>query len=299
MRITLFTMMVSSIVLLSMGSQATVSTNRNYQGVTDFIHKLAQNYPQTTSLFTLGFSNTGIAIEGIKIGNGSVRNMLVATHHGNEYGSTELALHFAEDVARTPIVDHTMYVIPVLNIDGYNARQRWERINGQSIDPNRDYPGPCGTEGPFHSNSTKALADFIGKEGIIASATIHTFWPAAVFPWGLSSHDLDTPYTPIFMNMVNVATSASHYQKGNATDVIYAADGTYEDFAFWKYGIWSILFEVGNSHSPDIKGLNQLVQENVPGLRQMFEMAPKTLAPDHEFKGQCSAFMRTMDLHIE
>jgi predicted deacylase len=280
-------------------ANANVSTSRQYKDVTDYLHNLAKNNPQTTELFTLGFSNAGVAIEGVKIGNGPVHNLLVGTHHGNEYGSTEVALNFAESLAANPIQGQTMFVIPVLNIDGYNARQRWERINGQYIDQNRDYPGPCGTEGPFNSTSTKALADFLVKEDIVASATLHTYWPAAVYPWGISTNDVETPYTPIFMKMVQAGTASSQYQVGNSTEVIYPADGAFEDYAFWKQGIWSILFEVGNSHSPSVKDLEAMVKTNVPDMRQMFEIAPQTRAENHEFKGRCAVGLRSLDLHIE
>lgn len=295
MKTTLFAILFSIVSI----ANADVSTSRQYKDVTNYLHKLATAYPQNTELFTLGFSNAGVAIEGLKIGKGPIHNLMVATHHGNEYGSTEVALNFAESVAINPIQGQTLYVIPVLNIDGYNSRQRWERINGQMIDPNRDYPGPCGTEGPFHSSSTKALADFIVKEDIVASATLHTYWPAAVFPWGLSTYDVETPYTPIFMKMVQEATSSSQYQMGNSTEIIYPADGTFEDYAFWKQGVWSILFEMGRSHSPNAKELDQMVKQNIPGMRRMFETAPQARAESHDFKGKCAVALRSLDLHIE
>ncbi len=293
------TIMLSLLVFCAGIAQAQVSTNRNYKDVTDFIQKLTTQYPKTVSAFTLGYSDAGVAIQGLKVGNGSVRNLVVATHHGNEYGSTELALAFAEDLAKNPSSDQTMFVVPVLNIDGYNNRNRYERINGQYVDLNRDYPGPCGTEGPFHSRSSKALADFLGAQGIVAAATIHTYWPAAVYPWGLSTHDLDTPYTPIFMKMVQTATEFSNYQMGNSAQLIYPADGTFEDYAFWKHGTWSILFEVGKSHYPGIQDLKSIVAGNVPGLRKMFDQAPKAQAENHAFTGSCDFTLRSLDLHIE
>ena len=164
---------------------------------------------------------------------------------------------------------------------------------------NRDYPGPCATEGPFFSRSTKALADFIAREEIVSSATLHTFWPTVVYPWGLSTRDTETPYTPLFMKMVQNATEFSAYQTGNATKIIYPADGTYEDYIFWQHGVWSILFEVGKSHFPSIQALNDLVQKNVPGMRKMFEQAPKEKAEKHQFSGRCDPSLRALDLHIE
>ncbi len=288
------------IVLLSSNfAHAGPMTNRTYKQSVDFIHQLAAKYPQNSELFVIGYSNEGIAIEGIKLGHGNVHDLVVSTHHGNEYGSTEVALAFAESVAQAPLNGITMYVVPVLNIDGYNNRDRYERANGSPVDPNRDYPGPCGTEGPYNLRSTHAMADFIAKENIVASATLHTHWPAVMYPWGISTHDLETPYTPIFMNMVQVATANSHYAVGNSTEVLYPADGAFEDYAFWKHGIWSILFELGNSHTPSVSDVQTTISNNVPSMRKMFEVAPKTRAENHDFKGKCDTALRLLDMHIE
>ncbi|MGZ3669773.1 MAG: M14 family zinc carboxypeptidase [Bdellovibrionota bacterium] len=277
------------------------ATDRQYTDVQAFVQQLAHDYPKTVSLFTLGTGDTGQPIVGLKIGNGLIHNLLVSTHHGNEYGSTEVALAFAESVAKSPIQNQTLYVIPVLNIGGYNARNREETDSrGVSDDPNRNYPGPCGTEGPFTLKSTKALADFIDHESIVVSATMHTFFPAVVYPWGISTHDLNTPYMTEFTKLVNDATQESHYQIGNSTEVIYPADGAYEDWAFWKHGIWSILFEVGETHTPDSSQIKDMVATNVPGLRRMFENGPTQVATQHEFSGRCDNMLaRLRDRHDE
>lgn len=280
-------------------AQAQVTNKRNYQGVTDFLHQLAVKNPQTVQVISIGFDDEGIAIEGVQIGNGPVKNLVVATHHGNEYGSAELALAFAESLAINPIADQTMFVIPVLNIQGYNKRSRYQQVNGRSVDPNRDYPGPCGTEGPHLMKATLNLANFIHVNDIVSSATIHTYWPAVMYPWGISTHDLETPYTPIFSDMVKAATFMSKYTVGNSTEILYPADGAFEDYAYWAHGIWSILFEVGNSHSPSIPSMQEMIRTNVPGLRAMFEIAPKTRAENHEFTGKCDIALKALDMHIE
>ena len=221
-----------------------------YEAVKEFLKQVTATYPQNVVPFDLGLSDSGDIIKGLKIGNGPIHDVVVGTHHGNEYGSTEVTKAVASSLAQDPIEGHTVYVIPVLNISGYNTNQRRETLNGTTYDANRDYPGPCGTEGPFKLKSTAALAKLIDQENIISSATLHTFSPAVVYPWGISTRDTATPYQDIFVNMVTAATQESHYQTGNSTDVIYPADGCYEDYAFWKHGIWSILFELGNSHTP-------------------------------------------------
>lgn len=263
---------------------------RKYSDVKNFLHELVRTHPDTARSITVGSSDSGDVIEGVVIGNGETHNLVVGTHHGNEYGSTEVAMAFATSVAEHPIANQTVYVVPVLNISGYNANQRTEKDSrGISRDANRDYPGPCGTDGPYHLKSTSALAKFIDQENIISTATLHTYYPAVVYPWGLSTYDVSTLYDETFKSMVNAATEMSKYTVGNSTQVIYPADGCYEDYAFWKHGIWSILFELGHSHHPDQTSIKEMIRVNVPGLRKMLEQAPRMRAEKHDFTGRCSA----------
>jgi hypothetical protein len=108
-----------------------------------------------------------------------------------------------------------------------------------------------------------------------------------------------TPYEDFFKDFVALATRESGYQTGNATEVIYAANGTYEDYAYWKHGVWSLLFELGNSHSPSQGAIDDMVRLNVPGLRRMMENSPKARAVDHDFKGKCDSRLLAKDRHDE
>jgi predicted deacylase len=231
----------------------------------------------------LGLNDTGEEIIGIKSGTGSVHTLVVGTHHGNEYGSTEVALAFAKSVAETSITGQTVYVIPVLNVSGYNRRQRTEL----GFDPNRDYPGPCGTDGPWKLRSTKALADLIEREKIVTSATLHTYSPFVLYPWGFSTKDTKTDYDDLYIELSKAAVIDSGYPIGNSADALYPADGCYEDYAMWKHGIWSLLFEMGSSHSPSQSSVDELIRGNVPGLRRFLAQAPTQRAERHEFTGKC------------
>lgn len=269
------------------------SDRRSYQAVVDFLKAVVQNNSDRAAMIDIGESDSGKKIVGIKIGNGDVHDLVVATHHGNEYGSTEVALAFARHLAEDPIPGITMYVVPVLNISGYESGNRYEN----SFDPNRDYPGPCGGEGPWNLKSTQALNRLIQEKNIIASATLHTYWPAVTYPLGLSTDHYSTDYDAQFIRLANDATYLSNYTTGFASEVIYPADGTFEDFAFVEYGIWSLLFELGGSHFPNQSAINEMIRVNVPGLRKMFENAPTTRAENHAFSGNC--VKNVFDPHIE
>jgi len=279
-------------LILSLFIHSAQAPTNSYTSVIATLHQIADENPQSVTWFDLGMSDSGQMISGLKIGDGPIADLLVATHHGNEYGSTAVALGAAADFAKNPLQGHTVYVIPVLNISGYNADMREETTPYGDIDDNRDYPGPCATSGPFHSKATKALADFIDKANIISSATLHTYWPAVLYPWGFSTSQTSTPYDSTFIQLSQAATVESKYEVGNSKELLYAADGAFEDYAFWKHGIWSLLFEMGNSHTPSDDDMTQMIAENVPGLRRFFEMAPPQRAENHAFTGTCDPTSR-------
>lgn len=276
--------------LLASQAFAMDASQKKYSDVKNFMHELVRTHPGTVRSIVVGESDSGEMIEGVAIGEGQLHNLVVATHHGNEYGSTEVGMAVAAAFADKPIAGQTVYVVPVLNIAGYDAKNRQEKDkNGNYRDPNRDYPGPCGTEGPHYLKSTDSLAKFIDRENIVTSATLHTFYPAVVYPWGIPTNDLATQYDELYQSMVKTATEVSHYTAGNSTQVIYPAIGAYEDYAFWRSGVWSILFELGTSHHPSQKDIDKMIQLNVPGIRKMLEQAPKVRAENHEFLGSCVA----------
>lgn len=261
----------------------------NYDKVVTTLQQIAQQNPANAKLISIGVNDQGTPIQGLQIGNGPVNALIVATHHGNEYGSTAVALGVADALAKNPVAGETVFVVPVLNVTGYNRNSRYENgING-SFDANRDYTGPCKKGSTYNLKSTKALADFIDAKNVQISATLHTYWPAVVYPWGISTHDLSTPYDSQYQALVAAATQESHYQTGNNTDVLYAADGTFEDYAYWKHGIWSLLFELGFSHSPDQTAIKNMVDVNVPGIRRFLETSPKERVANHSFTGRCDS----------
>jgi carboxypeptidase T len=264
-----------------------------YDAIKNRLQAAQAKYPDNTEIFSLGMTDSG------EEGKGELQNLVVGTHHGNEYGSSEVAVSFAESMAAEPIIGQTVYIIPVLNISGYNRNARRETFLGGTQDPNRDYPGPCDTEGPFKLKSTKFLADFIEKNNITSSATLHTYSPAVLYPWGISTRDTSTPYDNVFKQLGQFATAFSGYAVGNSTELLYPADGTFEDYAYWKHGIWSLLYEMGGTHSPSKDKLKEMVEKNVPGLRKFLENSPQARAEDHEFHGKCDMFLKSLDLHDE
>lgn len=285
------------------GSQVEVDVEAGqatkYEAVVAFMEQLHAQYPETTQLFDVGLNDDSVMIKGIQIGSGNLHNLVVATHHGNEYGSTEVAKAFAAALAKEPLPDQTIYVIPVLNINGYNRNSRYESLKGSSFDSNRDYPGPCLTKKSHALKSTSLLADFLEKENIITSMTLHTYFPAITYPWGVTSSTTKTDDNNYFQELVKLAATGNNYYLGTSTDVIYPADGTFEDYAYWKHGVWSLLYEIGTSHSPSPTAVEKAIRDTLPGMRLVFKNSLLERSHQHEFKGSCNSRVRSFDPHME
>lgn len=264
------------------------AAKRNYEDIRLELKSIAAANPNNAELVVVSDSDSGRPVEALKIGHGSVSHLIVSTHHGNEYGATEVAMATAKDLAENPIEDRTVYVVPVLNISGYDKKNRYEKVGAFGYaDPNRDYAGPCGTEGPWKLKSTTGIAKFVEDKKIVSAATLHTYWPAVMYPWGNSTNNYSTLYDDIFIGLAKSATYRSNYEIGFSGEVVYPADGTFEDYVYWKNGVWSLLFELGGSHYPSQTDIDQMNSVNVPGLRRMMEDAPVATAEDHRFTASC------------
>ena len=270
-----------------------------YEAVVTYMEQLHAQYSETTELFDLGLNDDNVMIKGIKIGSGSLNNLVVATHHGNEYGSTEVAKAFAASMAKEPLADQTIYVIPVLNINGYNRNSRNETAKGVSYDANRDYPGPCVSKNTHALNSTRLLAQFVDQKNIVSSMTLHTYFPAITYPWGVSSSTTKTDDHTFFQELVKLAATGNNYYLGTSTDVVYPADGTFEDYAYWKHGVWSLLYEIGTTHSPSPTAIEKVIRETLPGMRLVFKNSQLERSKNHDFKGNCNARILSFDPHME
>ena len=264
----------------------------NYDKVIATIQKIAEQNPANAKVISIGVNDQGVPIQALQIGSGEVGSLIVGTHHGNEYGSTAVALGVADSFARNPVTGQTVYVVPVLNITGYNKTGRNENGIRGSFDPNRDYTGPCKTGATFNLKSTKALSDFLEVKKIQISATLHTYWPAVVYPWGISTQDLSTPYDAQYLELVKAATRESNYKTGNNTELLYPADGTFEDYAYWKHGIWSLLLELRDGSASDIKN-------SVPAVQAFFDQVDSSPSTRNQMTGTCARRPGYADLRLD
>ncbi len=209
-----------------------------------------------TTLFSLGKNDQGRDIMGIVVGDASrakVKHVVVGTHHGNERASAEVPLYFSEMIAKSFDSSVLYYVVPVLNISGYNVSRRGETgSDGEVHDSNRDYEDACTTKQDFNLKSTTLIAELIEREEIVSAVSVHGYIGTFTFPWGTEARNYATQDDAFFTEWAKKSVKINNYKIGTHGGAIYPATGAFEDWAYYKLGVWSFLLEI-RSPSSDLK----------------------------------------------
>ncbi|NLG95979.1 MAG: hypothetical protein GX491_01330 [Chloroflexi bacterium] len=152
----------------------------------------------------IGYSVQGRALEVYRFGSGPVHQMIIAGIHGGYEANTvklaeELIAYLKENPTAVPD-DRTLFILPVLNPDGYHRRWGYEgRANGNGVDLNCNWdsnwqaewptaycwsalPITAGSE-PMSEPETQALAQFLLDYKIESLISYHSAGPA-VFAGG-------------------------------------------------------------------------------------------------------------------
>ena len=249
-------------------------------------------------IFSLGANDEGVEIRAIRVSltpavmdRNKVGHVLVSTHHGNEPDTPEFTLGFLEnllerydapDAAKNELAATEYYVIPVLNISGYNAGERHEH----GKDPNRIYPGPC-TPTPAESlKSTDNLMKFLATRPFAGSVTIHGYLTSLTYPWGMFADDYKTKDDAAYDRLIQDAAKYNGYPAGNGALILYPANGCYEDYVYWKYGSWSMLVEI-DSGSPDD------IRQTIPAVASFFSNINRSPSGMNQFTAKCVPAVRS------
>ena len=274
-----------------------------YKDVIDKMKMLSAKYPQFTSVFSLGQNDDSVDILAMRISvtptavdPKKVGHLLVSTHHGNESATPVFTLYFTEELLkryashelfRTNLSDTEWTIIPVLNISGFNANNRQEH----GYDPNRDYPGPCTTQTGGKLKSISLLIKHLQSRVYTGSLTVHGYYGSLTYPWGVSTANTHSLDHNAFEKIVSKATSLNGYVFGTSTDVIYPCDGSFEDYTYWKHGIWSLLLELKTGSQTDIP-------PTASAVAAYFDQIDSTPSSKNQMTGQCTR-ARKPDLHNE
>lgn len=283
--------LATAVWLLGTLAVAAPPTGR-YKNIVDHMETLRARYPHLVSIFSIGTNDDNVEIYAMRISTApqtvdpnKIGHFMVSTHHGNELAAPLFTMAFIEDLLvrydsadlwRAGLHDQEFTIIPVLNVSGYNANQRHEH----GRDPNRDYPNPCTSSPGGRLKSIARLMDFLKTRIFSGSVTVHGYDGSLTFPWGMHADDYHTQdhneYTSIFQK----AAAFNGYRVGTAADVVYPANGCYEDWVYWKHGMWSLLLELRNGSAKDIK-------DTVPAIAAFYDQLRASPSNKNQFLGNC------------
>lgn len=294
--------LLAVVVCFASTARAATPPTGKYKTIVDKFAALKAQYPGFAHTYSIGENDDGTELIAMRISTTptavdpqKVGHLVVGTHHGNEGACPPFVTHLAEEILkryasdelfRGNLADTEWTLIPVLNVTGYNSNNRYE----YGKDPNRDYPGVCNSQPGGKLKSIRQFMSSLGTRVYSGSLTVHGYVGALTYPWGVDADNLHTQDHNQFDQITAKAAAVNHYRYGTSTDVVYAADNTYEDFAYWKYGMWSLLLEMANGSSSDIESTAKAVQV-------YFDLLDSSPSTKHEFTGHC--LRQKPDLHLE
>jgi Zinc carboxypeptidase len=282
---------VMATLMVSFTLAAAPPTGR-YKQIVDQMNTLQTQYPTLAHVYSIGQNDDGVDIFALRISTTpneldpkKVGHILVGTHHGNESAAATFVMRFSQrlltrygskEIFEGNLGDLEWTVVPVLNISGYNANNRYEH----GYDPNRDYPGPCTSDPGGHLKSIRMMMELMGKRIYSGSVTVHGYIGVLAYPWGMELTNTHTHDDNLFAQITQKAARINGYQAGISTDIIYPADGCYEDHAYLKYGMWSLLVELKDGSESDLASTVNAIETYYGEL----DSSPST---HNQLTGQC------------
>lgn len=293
--------------LSAFGFTATVSMaaapTGKYLKIVERMQAIEAAHPKFVKIFSIGENDDGVMLFGVrvsatpaKVDAGRVGHLVVGTHHGNETAAPEFVMKFVESLVqkyeagelyRTALLDTEWSVIPVLNVSGYNASNRQEK----GYDPNRDYPGPCISGMGGKLKSIRLVMEFMKTRIFSGSLTVHGYLGALTYPWGVDVSNTHTMDHNLFDSATAKAAKENGYRYGTSTDIVYPCDGAFEDYAYWKHGMWSLLLELDSGSAGDI-------ERTVTAMHTYFDNLEASPSVKNKFNTECQRSGR-LDLGIE
>lgn len=226
--------------------------------------QLATQYPGWASVHDYGASVDGRILRAVRIQNPDLPEgehrpgvIISGSIHGNEYLNIEdrLAAWFLANKATSPGLMRylnaggVIYVIPILNPDGYDTRNRG---NSNGVDLNRDFDLIPVQEPNFREVETSSLRDFLDGEmaanmvDLRVTVDYHCCDGSLLFPWSYTMNDLPADTLAGHNTIARLMNEiiGDDYRFGSTGQVLgYNPRGTSKDYFFAKYGALAFTFE--------------------------------------------------------
>lgn len=295
-------LIVVCLFAVSVASNANPPTGK-YKKIVDALQALQQENASVSHIFSIGQNDEGTELYAIRISATpqvmdptKIGQLVVSTHHGDETGAPLFTMKFIEDLLnryqsdefwKGRLADQEWTVVPVLNVSGYNATSRRE----YGKDPNRDYPSPCTSHPGGALKSIKTIIDFMATRIFTGTVTVHGYDGSLTYPWGMYLNDYKTLDDNQYRQIFQKAAAVNGYRYGTAAEIVYPANGCYEDYVYHKHGMWSLLLELSSGSESDITA-------TVPAIAKYFELLDSSPSTKNQLTSSCTGD-RGPDLRVE
>jgi len=277
--------------------------------INQWLQEQANAHPNQAEVFVLGQTYLGNDIHGLHLGGGATKKPALLLHcaiHAREWITPPTCCWIIDQLLKEPSLLDSLewFIIPVLNVDGYdythNTNRLWRKNrqpnSGSSCigtDLNRNFgyawggPGastnPCSEtycgSSAFSGTEVAALRillDSLAGEGrLVGYFDIHAYGSLWVSPWGYTCNSLPTDYPQ--MNAVMTASVAAlravnsrTYEYGASCYVVYQTSGDTTDYNYGVHGVINsyTIEAFGNNFTPPVSYIAPIGREVWAGVRQ-------------------------------
>lgn len=273
----------------------------DYTALTTFMENIAAQYPTITKLFTIGKSIQNRELWGIQISDNVDKDeaepqfKYIANMHGDEVVGREISLYLIEflcsqyginDRVSRLINETNIFIIPSMNPDGYERRQRG---NANNIDLNRNFPdqfsSPANTK-TGRQPEVAAVMGFVEKYNFVLSANFHGGAVVANYPYDGNSNYRSGQYSPspddaVFKYLASTYSNKHRFMHDSREFSSGITNGAewyvlYGGMQDWNYvynqGVFEITIELSDNKWPSAATLPTSWDDNREAMLSYMEL---------------------------
>ncbi len=256
--------------------------------INETLIRIQEKNPNITQLFSIGKSTEGRPLYVMKISDNVSTDELepefkyIANMHGDEIAGRQLMIMLLEylveqynkDPQITNLINNTeIFIMPSMNPDGANARQRG---NGNYSDLNRDFPDFSTTDNTNTSDNreaeTKAVMQWQSSRNFSLSANFHGGAQVVNYPWdtipeNFPFYNLVKDLSLEYSRLNPMIKDSTDFQDGITNGYEwYEVNGGMQDWSYYWHNDLQLTVELTDMKWPSYSEIPQVFEANKESL---------------------------------